>query len=90
VVQSLSNNSYFPLHRLMNLNRMKRLGVTIAQLTLVEVMVERMMIAMGMVKVMLKHMLLGVVMVHGVMLEGVVCGIGVSPKRVSSPMPSKI
>jgi hypothetical protein len=35
-------------------------------------MVERMMIAMGMVKVMLKHMLLGVVMVHGVMLEGVV------------------
>jgi hypothetical protein len=55
---------------LMNLRRMKSLGVTIAQPTLVEVMVERrmVMVAIGMVEVMLECMVLGVVVLDGVML----------------------
>lgn len=65
--------------------------VTIQQLTLANMMVEKMMmVVMGMGDVMVEHIVLGVVVMDGVMPKAVVWWIGDSLKRVSSSMPHKI
>jgi hypothetical protein len=79
------------LNSLMDPKRRKILRVTIEQLTIVNMMVEKMMmVVMGMGDVMVEHIVLGVVVMDGVMPKAVVWWIGDSLKRVSSSMPHKI